>query len=160
MAGLFRSRRSLREGARAAPAAEILRDRMSVPTAEAVSTFQLHRRSQTRSRDLMSVIGDIDACVDRGSQAEIMRWVQAEYEGRQGGTLVGLFQQCYLGAPYVDHKLDLFGDIVHHYERGEVVELPYGQARGLVSSGAYAFVEIYSDGAMVPVRPDGTALPL
>lgn len=160
MAGVFRSRRGFRHGAQAAPAVEIFRDRMSVPTAETVSTFQLHRRSQTRSRDLMRVLGDIDACVDRAAQAEIMRWVQAEYEGRQGGTLVGLFQQCYLGPPYVDHKLDLFGDIVHHYAGGEAVESPYGQARSLVSSGAYAFVEIYSDGAMVPVRPDGTAVPL
>lgn len=160
MTGLFRSRRSLRDGAQAAPAVEVFRDRVSVPAAETVSTFQLHRRSQTRSRELMSVLGDIDVCVDRASQAEIMRWVQAEYEARQGGTLVGLLQQCYLGPPYVDHKLDLFGDIVRHYEGGEAVESPYGQARGLVSSGAYAFVEIYSDGAMVPVRPDGTAVPI
>ena len=69
-----------------------------------------------------------------------------------------MFAKCYLGPPFVDHKLDLFGSILQHFSPSEDPGYPYSQARGLVRSGSYAFIEIYSDGKIVPILPDGTAV--
>lgn len=90
----------------------------------------------------------------------LMDWVRGEYDARQGGVMMGLFAQCHLGAPYVDHRLDLLGNICEHFTAADPVPAPYGQARGLARSGAYAYIELYSDGAMVPILPDGTAVDL
>lgn len=138
-----------------------LRDRSRGLRAEprvgaAVDRLTLHNRMEPRSARLCTAAQQIDTCVDEVARAEIMTTLRDEYDKRQGGTLLGLFATCHLGPPYVDHKLSVFGDILEHYSPAEDPGYPFNQARGLVRSGAYAFVEIYSDGAIVPVRPDGT----
>ena len=121
-----------------------------------VSPQALINRRKPRSGDLLRAFRAIDTAVDRSAQLEIMRSIRDEYERRQGGVLLGCLQQCYLGPPFVDHKLDLLHDIVEHYHAADAVADPFAQARGLVRSGSYAYIEVYSDGALVPVRPDGS----
>ena len=121
-----------------------------------IDRLQLLNRSSVRSAELLSSVAELDATVDKSARAEIMAWINEEYEGRQGGSLMGLFAKCYLGPPYVDHKLSLLEDILEHYSPADDPGFPYNNARGLVRSGAYAYVEIYSDGAIVPIREDGS----
>ncbi|NLE79314.1 MAG: hypothetical protein GX610_06965 [Rhodococcus sp.] len=113
-------------------------------------------RRKPRSGDILSAFRALDTAIDRRAQLEIMQWLRDEYDTRQGGVLLGCLQQCYLGPPFVDHKLDLLHDIVEHYHAADAVADPFAQARGLVRSGSYAYIEVYSDGSLVPVRPDGT----
>jgi hypothetical protein len=65
---------------------------------------------------------------------------------------------CGLGPPFVDHILDLGGAIVEHYASADTMPEPYANARMLVRSGAYAYVEIYLSGTVVPVLADGAAV--
>jgi len=67
-----------------------------------------------------------------------------------------LFSRCYLGRPFIDHRLDLSFNIVDHYKSGEAVPPPYDAARALAANEAYAYIEVYADGELVPVREDGT----
>jgi hypothetical protein len=123
-----------------------------------VDNIALANRLQPRRADLVQVLTQVDASVDQVAQAKIMEWVREAYEERRGGVVIGMFAKCYLGPPFVDHKLDLFGSILQHFSPSEDPGHPYSQARGLVRSGSYAFVEIYSDGKIVPILPDGTAV--
>jgi len=82
--------------------------------------------------------------------------IEAAYAERMGGVLLGLFARCYLGAPYVDHRLTIVGRILEHYTAGDEVPAPFDGARGLARSSVYSYIEIYSDGEIVPVTADGT----
>jgi len=123
-----------------------------------VGNAALANRLQPRRAELLQALTQVDATVDQTAQAQIMLWIREEYEARQGGAIIGLFAKCYLGPPFIDHKLDLFGSILQHFSSSEDPGHPYNQARGLVRSGSYAYIEIYSDGTIVPILPDGTAV--
>nr|WP_313777370.1 hypothetical protein [Mycobacterium sp.] len=123
-----------------------------------IDNFALANRLKPRRAELLQVLTQVDASVDQVAQVQIMQWIREEYEARQGGQVIGMFGKCYLGPPFVDHKLDLFGSILQHYSPADDPGYPYSQARGLVRSGSYAFIEIYSDGKIVPILPDGTAV--
>lgn len=123
-----------------------------------VDRSALANRLKARTPELMQALAQVDHTVDETSRVEIMRWIQEDYNARQGGALLGMFSKCYLGPPFIDHKLDLLGSILQHFSLSEDPGYPYSQARGLVRSGSYAFVEIYSDGMIVPILPDGTAV--
>jgi hypothetical protein len=125
-----------------------------------VDRLQLMNRAKARSSELLASVARLDATVDAAARAQIVEWVRQEYDSRQGGMLIGLFAKCYLGPPYVDHKLSLTQAILQHYAPGEDPGFPYSNARGLVRSAAYAYIEIYSDGAIVPVRTDGSSVDL
>ena len=93
---------------------------------------------------------------DAAYRAELIDWIEAAYAERMGGVLLGLFARCYLGAPYVDHRLTIVGRILEHYSAGDEVPAPFDGARGLARSSVYSYIEIYSDGEIVPVTADGT----
>jgi len=118
--------------------------------------YQKKMRHTRRSADLMEALKQIDMQTDPAMQAAIMQWVGEAYEERGGGRPVGLFSRCYLGDPYCDHRMDLSGSIIEHYTFNQEPPAPYNQARGLASNMAYAYIEIYSDGEVIPVRDDGT----
>ena len=46
--------------------------------------------------------------------------------------------------------------IIEHFRPGDTVPAIYAAARPLAVSEAYAMIEIYSDGQVVPIRHDGT----
>ena len=104
----------------------------------------------------MDALRQIDVAPNVQAQREIIDWLKDVYAQRGGGILVGLFGHCYLGPPYVDHAFDLTGAIREHYTASDTVPTMYQSARSLAVSDAYAFIEIYADGHVVPIRPDGT----
>jgi len=94
---------------------------------------------------------------DEISRREILSWLEELYAARDCGTLLGLFGMCYLGEPYVDHLMDIAGTIITHYKPSDLVPSPFDRARPLARSRAYLFIEVYSDGTVVPIRADGSS---
>lgn len=118
-------------------------------------TVDRNRRA-VRSQELIEAVNRIDTTSDQATMQALRQWINDEYESRQGGTLLGLFSRCYLGAPYVDHRLDLSGStIVEHFTREQSPPGPFQMARPFARNHAYLFVEVYDDGAVVPIRADG-----
>lgn len=127
---------------------------VAAPTA---SPHQMKNRSKRRSAELLEAIAQIDTITDPATQGELAAWINERYEERGGGTLVGLFGHCYLGDPYIDHRMDISGNIIQHFKPADSVPGPFAAARPLARSTAYLFIEIYDDGQVVPVRPDGSS---
>ena len=123
-----------------------------------VDRSTLAARMRPRNQELLQTLSQVDVQVDQVAQANVMQWIREEYDQRHGGMLLGMFSKCYLGPPFVDHKLDMLGSILEHYSPNDDPGYPYSKARGLARSGSYAFIEIYSDGQIVPILPDGTAV--
>jgi hypothetical protein len=114
------------------------------------------QRKAARSPELIEAVQRLDTTSDPTTAQAIMKWIEEEYERRQGGTLVGLFSRCYLGAPYVDHRLDLSGrHILEHFTSEDSPPVPFQEARPFARNSAYIFVEVYDDGTVVPVRTNG-----
>lgn len=126
--------------------------------ASVATPYALQRRQVARSDELVTAVTRLDVVGDETVRRELVDWIRSVYDDRQGGVLVGLMSQCFLGAPYVDHRLSLDGYILEHFRPGDIVPPAYAAARRLAQSGAYAFVEIYDDGAVVPIRSDGSAV--
>lgn len=123
-----------------------------------VSPAERRARGIRRSAEVVEAVRKIDTAPTPQAQAEIREWLQQAYAERGGGVLIGLFGHCYLGAPYVDHALDFSGQILDHYTPSQSVPPIYVPARPFAISEAYAYIEIYADGQVIPVRPDGSAV--
>ena len=127
--------------------------------AQYLSAAQIAKnRTAPRAADLLAAIARLDTEPNALASQQIMEWVKAQYDERGGGELVGLFSRCYLGHPYVDHVMTLAGTICEHFTPADAVPPTYRGARSLAANPAYEYVEVYADGAVVPVRPDGRAL--
>lgn len=112
-------------------------------------------RRAPRSRDILRAVVDIDVATDPMTRKQLTEWLKETYDLRGGGELLGLFAKCHLGHPYIDHRLALAGEILEHYTSADTVPEPYARARAYARNDAYEFIEIYSDGAVVPVRANG-----
>jgi hypothetical protein len=121
-----------------------------------VSQQEKKNRKLRRSADLLEAVKQIDVQTDPEMKKAILDWVEAEYNERGGGQLIGLFSKCYLGHPYCDHRMDLSGSIIEHYKVDENVPPAYARARALAKSDLYAYIEVYADGTVMPVRHDGS----
>ena len=121
------------------------------------TSYVVRNRRATRSAELVEAVQRLDLTTDPTARAEIMAWINQAYQDRQGGDLIGLFARCHLGPPYIDHRMTLAGSIIEHYTPIDRVPPPFDGARPLARSNAYAYIEIYSDGQVVPVRQDGTS---
>lgn len=137
-----------------------LNQRVTVaPTKTAATTSPpghvIRARRVPRSRDILQAVVDIDVATDPLTRKQLTEWLKETYDLRGGGQLVGLFAKCHLGDPYVDHRLALIGDILDHYAPTDTVPEPYAKARAFARNDAYLYIEIYADGAVVPVRPNG-----
>lgn len=130
-------------------------DHVAPQTVSAAATRHRVNRQQARSADLVRAISRIDTVTDPTTYQQLLDWIKDEYDSRQTGIPIGMFAKCYLGPPYIDHQLMLTGTICEHYPPSKEPPAPYDTARGLVRSGAYEFIEFYSDGSMVAVRSDG-----
>jgi hypothetical protein len=118
-----------------------------------------HRqRRKARHAGILEAAHRLDAGVDAASRAQLAEWIRREYESEFGDVPLGLFSLCHLGPPYVDHRLDLWQSILEHYAPADVVPEPFAQARMLVRSGAYEFVEVYASGELRPVLNDGSVV--
>jgi hypothetical protein len=118
-----------------------------------------HRNARKpRHAGIFEAIHRIDATLDPAMRAELGKWIRDEYEHEYGDVPLGLFAQCHLGPPYVDHRLDLWQSIVEHYTVADSVPPQYAQARILVRTGAYDFIEVYASGDLKPVLKDGSVV--
>ncbi|WP_204367469.1 hypothetical protein [Nocardiopsis valliformis] len=112
-----------------------------------------------RNRDLMRAVARIDTEMSETSRAELVAWITGAYEEQVEAIPLGFFSRCYLGPPYVDHRLGLTHMIIEHFRSPDPVPEPFAAARVLARSPAYAFIEVYHDGTLVPVREDGSVVP-
>lgn len=109
-----------------------------------------------RGASLLAAVHRLDATIEAATRDELARWIQDEYLNEIGDMPLGFVAQCGLGPPFVDHILDLGHTIVNHYAPADAMPEPFAQARMLARNNAYAYVEIYLSGTMVPVLTDGS----
>lgn len=131
-----------------------LTQRAAIPSA---TTLPLTKRNRSRRRtgELVAAIAKLDAATDPQARKELADFVSSIYEEQAIGHPIALFSTCYLGHPYLDHVMSLDGGILTHFTRTERLDPQYEPARALARSGAYAFIELYADGSIVPVRETG-----
>ncbi|WUH90490.1 hypothetical protein OG900_10560 [Streptomyces sp. NBC_00433] len=146
---------------RVIPAAEPI-GKLRTGTDNAVSAAPLTGRQglaadrwRNRPAELLAAVTRLDARLGPEALRETARWLREHYTASYGLVPLGFVAQCFLGPPYVDHRLSLDGVIIDHFAAGEAMPEPFGAARMLARSGAYAFVEVYSDGLILPVLDDG-----
>lgn len=130
---------------------DIARERQVVP-----ETYALKRRQARRSSELVRAVAQLDLTTDPQTLRELMAWVDEQYKEREGGTLLGLFGKCYLGHPFVDHRMSLERGILDHYSPADTVPAAFTAARPFARSAAYRYIEVYGDGSIIPIRDDGT----
>lgn len=123
---------------------------------KSASPYELHNRSQIRHEQILKAVANLDMTQDSTYRQQLIQWLNEEYAARNGGRLVAIFAKCYLGEPYQDHYVALTGNIIEHFKSFESVPAMFASARGLAANPNYCFVEVYSDGAIVPVREDGS----
>lgn len=111
-----------------------------------------------RHAGIFEAVRRLDVGLDAATRAQLAEWIRTEYESEFGDIPLGILAVCHLGPPYVDHRLDLWRSIVEHYAPADVVPEPFAQARMLVRSGAYEFVEVYASGELKPVLKDGSVV--
>lgn len=92
--------------------------------------------------------------LDAAARRELTDWIADQYRQSYESVPLGFVAVCYLGPPFVDHRLDLAGSIVEHYEPHQPMPGPFDSARPLARS--CAFVEVFSGGELVAVRADGS----
>ena len=127
-------------------------------TGRQLSKPDQRRLRKPRHAGLFEAVHRCDAGLDAATRAQLAGWIRAEYESEFGDVPVGMFALCHLGPPYIDHRLDLWQSIVEHYAPADVVPEPFAQARMLVRTGAYEFVEVYASGELRPVLKDGSVV--
>jgi hypothetical protein len=109
-----------------------------------------------RHSGLFQAMQRLDAQIDQAARRELADWISEQYATDYGDIPLGFVAKCYLGAPYVDHRLDLLHSIAEHYQPADAVPAPFDRARMLARLGSYAFIEVYASGLLVPVRVDGS----
>ncbi|MEV7780948.1 hypothetical protein [Kitasatospora sp. NPDC088351] len=112
-------------------------------------------RLSRRTDELLDAVARLDAGLEPGAARDLARWLADRYGSAHGGVPLGFLATCRLGAPYVDHQLTLDHAVLRHFAPGDPVPEPFRAARMLVRTGAYAYVEVYSDGLLLPVFADG-----
>ena len=115
-------------------------------------------RNKPRHAGLFEAVRRLDAVVDPAERKALADWIRGEYEREYEFTDVplGFVSVCYLGPPYVEHRLDLAASIVDHFSVAQAMPEPFQQARMMIRSGGYEFLEVYLSGKVIAVRPDGT----
>lgn len=153
--GVLRHRRRML-GDRDLTRSAVPTQRVASQTAQLTNAQRMARKAK-RSADLLRALQQLDTAPSPQAQQEIVDWLQQVYEARGGGPLIGLFGHCYLGHPYVDHAFDLSGGAIReHYAADAPVPAIYAGARPFARSDAYRYIEIYADGQIIPIRPDGS----
>jgi len=107
---------------------------------------------------MVTAVLRLDTATDPHLRRELSEWLEGLFVAADVAVPVGFFARCYLGGNYVDHRLLLTGAIAEHYTRDEAPPPPWAAARPVVRAQAYAYVEVYDDGSLVPVRADGTSV--
>ena len=126
-----------------------------IPPTTALPVTRKRHRSRRRTGELVAAIAKFDAATDPETRRQLAEFVRSIYEEEDLGQPVALFSTCYLGHPYLDHVMSLDGEILTHFKCSEHLTPDLEPARSLARSGAYAFIELYDNGSMIPVRETG-----
>lgn len=121
----------------------------------AVNQWQRDNRKKRRSGEVAAMIGRIDQSTDALLNKKLADDLHDTYATCDCGELIGLFARCYLGGTFIDHLIDVRARSVTHFHRGEPVPSGYEEARRLAINPAYEYIEVYSDGAVIPVAANG-----
>jgi hypothetical protein len=115
----------------------------------------LEARRERRPVELVRVISQLDAYQQAAQLDSAAAWIAHQYTIQDLGHLIGLFQQCSLGPPLVDHQLDLASLNLEHFTTGSIPPGPYPAARLLAAGDGCLYVEVYADGRLIPIGHDG-----
>ena len=117
------------------------------PQIDKLSLDRLLRKS--RSKEYMDAIHQLDAgghVHNKKEVNEIINTIKSEFPDVDiNGVLLGFVAKCYLGVPYEAHTLDLVGEIIEHYKRGETLPGGLDKAKSIALHGGYDFIEVYTD---------------
>ena len=102
-----------------------------------------------RSKAYLQALHRLDAgghVQNRQNVSEIIDAIRNEFPDVDiEGILLGIVSTCYLGAPYEVHSLDITGQIIEHYQRGQVIPGGLEKVRSIAMHGGYEFIEVYVD---------------
>lgn len=128
-------------------ASHIMTSNLKQPQIDKLSLDRLLRKS--RSKEYMDAIHQLDAgghVHNKKEVNEIINTIKSEFPDVDiNGILLGFVAKCYLGAPYEAHILDLAGEIIEHYKRGETLPGGLDKAKSIALHGGYDFIEVYTD---------------
>lgn len=128
-------------------ASHIMTSNLKQPQIDKLSLDRLLRKS--RSKEYMDAIHQLDAgghVHNEKEVNEIINTIKSEFPDVDiNGILLGFVAKCYLGAPYEAHILDLVGEIIEHYKRGETLPGGLDKAKSIALHGGYDFIEVYTD---------------
>ena len=128
-------------------ASHIMTSNLKQPQIDRLSLDRLLRKS--RSKEYMDAIHQLDAgghVHNKKEVNEIINTIKSEFPDVDiNGILLGFVAKCYLGAPYEAHTLDLVGEIIEHYKRGETLPGGLDKAKSIALHGGYDFIEVYTD---------------
>ncbi|MDX3062802.1 MULTISPECIES: hypothetical protein [Streptomyces] len=111
-----------------------------------------------RPPPLLHAVRRLDAGLADEALRETAAWLREHYTNAYGTAPLGYVAPCFLGPPYADHLLGLDGCVLEHYAPADPMPAPFPAARMLARSGAYAYVEVYEGGLVLPVLADGTVV--
>ena len=125
----------------------IMTSNLKQPQIDKLSLDRLLRKS--RSKEYMDAIHQLDAgghVHNKKEVNEIINTIKSEFPDVDiNGIFLGFVAKCYLGAPYEAHTLDLVGEIIEHYKRGETLPGGLDKAKSIALHGGYDFIEVYTD---------------
>ena len=125
----------------------IINSNLKQPQIDKLSLDRLLRKS--RSKEYIDAIHQLDAgghVHNKKEVNEIINTIKSEFPDVDiNGVLLGFVAKCYLGAPYEAHTLDLVGEIIEHYKRGETLPGGLDKAKSIALHGGYDFIEVYTD---------------
>ena len=128
-------------------ASHIMTSNLKQPQIDKLSLDRLLRKS--RSKEYMDAIHQLDAgghVHNKKEVNEIINTIKSEFPDVDiNGILLGFVAKCYLGAPYEAHTLDLVGELIEHYKRGETLPGGLDKAKSIALHGGYDFIEVYTD---------------
>ena len=128
-------------------ASHIMTSNLKQPQIDKLNLDRLLRKS--RSKEYMDAIHQLDAgghVHNKKEVNEIINTIKSEFPDVDiNGILLGFVAKCYLGAPYEAHTLDLVGEIIEHYKRGETLPGGLDKAKSIALHGGYDFIEVYTD---------------
>ena len=125
----------------------IMTSNLKQPQIDKLSLDRLLRKS--RSKEYMDAIHQLDAgghVHNKKEVNEIINTIKSEFPDVDiNGIFLGFVAKCYLGVPYEAHTLDLVGEIIEHYKRGETLPGGLDKAKSIALHGGYDFIEVYTD---------------
>lgn len=128
-------------------ASHIMTSNLKQSQIDKLSLDRLLRKS--RSKEYMDAIHQLDAgghVHNKKEVNEIINTIKSEFPDVDiNGIFLGFVAKCYLGAPYEAHTLDLVGEIIEHYKRGETLPGGLDKAKSIALHGGYDFIEVYTD---------------